>query len=70
MAQGIGIVITERIALAVVSGNAISGALRVHPDDGAITDSLRGVPAETIVQRIVEQVQQLDVEGRLAHVGV
>lgn len=70
MAQGIGIVITERIALAVVSGNAICGALRVHPDDGAITDSLRGVPAETIVQRIVEQVQQLDVEGRLAHVGV
>ena len=70
MAQGIGIVITERIAVAVVSGNTISGALRVHPDDGAITDSLRGVPAETIVQRIVEQAQQLGIEGRLAHVGV
>jgi glucokinase len=70
MANGIGIVITERIAVAVVSGNTISGALRVHPDDGAITDSLRGVPAETIVQRIVEQVQLLGVEGRLAHVGV
>jgi glucokinase len=70
MANGIGIVITERIAVAVVSGNTISGALRVHPDDGAITDSLRGVPAETIIQRIVEQVQQLGVEGRLAHVGV
>jgi glucokinase len=70
MAQGIGIVITERIAVAVVSGNSIIGSLRVHPDDGAITDSLRGVPAETIIQRIVEQVQQLGVEGRLAHVGV
>jgi predicted NBD/HSP70 family sugar kinase len=67
---GIGIVITERIAVAAVSGNTISGALRVHPDDGAITDSLRGVPAETIVQRIVEQAQQLGIEGRLAHVGV
>jgi len=70
MAQGIGIVITERIAVAVVSGNTISGSLRVHPDDGATTDSLRGVPAETIVQRIVEQVQQLGIEGRLAHVGL
>jgi len=70
MAQGIGIVITERIAVAVVSGHTISGALRVHPDDGAITDSLRGVPAETIVQRIVEQAQQLGIQGRLAHVGV
>ncbi|HEY3457634.1 MAG TPA: ROK family protein, partial [Bryobacteraceae bacterium] len=70
MAQGIGIVITERIAVAVVSGNTISGALRVHPDDGAITDSLRGVPAETIVQRIVEQALQLGIQGRLAHVGV
>ena len=70
MAQGIGIVITEWIAVAVVSGHTISGALRVHPDDGAITDSLRGVPAETIVQRIVEQAQQLGIQGRLAHVGV
>lgn len=70
MAQGIGIVITERIAVAVVSGNTISGALRVHPDDGAVTDSLRGVPAETIVQTIVEQVQHLGIEGRPAHVGL
>jgi predicted NBD/HSP70 family sugar kinase len=70
MAQGIGIVITERIAVAVVSGNTISGSLRVHPDDGATTDSLRGVPAETIIQRIVEQVQQLGIEGRLSHIGL
>jgi hypothetical protein len=59
MGKGIGIVITERIAVAAVADNAISGALRVNPEDRTIADSLHGVPAELIVQRIVEEVKAL-----------
>lgn len=70
MTQGIGIVITERIALAVVCGNMITGSLRVHPDDESAVEPLRGVPAESIVQQIVGQVRQLGVEGRPSHVGL
>jgi predicted NBD/HSP70 family sugar kinase len=59
MAQAIGIDITDRIAAGVVSGNEVVGTLAVSPEDSAIADSLQGVPAENIVQRIVGLVQKL-----------
>jgi predicted NBD/HSP70 family sugar kinase len=70
MAKGIGIVITERIAVAAVVDNAISGALRVNPEDRAIADSLHGVPAELIVQRVVEEVKALGLTEPPSHIGI
>jgi predicted NBD/HSP70 family sugar kinase len=70
MAYGIGILITERMAVAAVSGNAVLGSLRVDPEDSSIKDSLRGVPAEAIVQRIARQVQQLELSGSPSHIGL
>jgi predicted NBD/HSP70 family sugar kinase len=70
MAKGIGIVITERIAVAAVADNAISGTLRVNPEDRAIADSLHGVPAELIVQRVVEEVKALGLTDPPTHIGI
>ena len=71
MAHGIGILISERIALAAVSGNAISGGLRLHPaEDGSASDSLRGSPAEAIIQLLAEQVRQLNPSSPPAHIGL
>lgn len=70
MAYGIGVLITERISVAVVSDHAISGLLRVNPEDSAIKDSLRGLPPEVIVQRIVEEVRQLELTQAPSHIGV
>ncbi|MFL6351550.1 MAG: ROK family protein [Bryobacteraceae bacterium] len=70
MAYGIGIIITERIAAAAVSDDAISGLLRVYPEDSSNTDSLQGVPAETIVKTTLQQVQQIELTGTPTHVGV
>jgi glucokinase len=70
MANGIGILITERVAVASVSGHAIVGKMHVHPEDKAITDSLHGVPAEMIVQNIVERVRQLDIKEPPSHIGL
>jgi len=70
MAYGIGVLITERISVAVVSDHAISGVLRVNPEDSSIKDSLRGLPPEVIVQRIVEEVRQLDLTKAPSHIGV
>ena len=60
----------ERIAASVVSENAAVGALRCDPEDDSIKDSLRGVPAELIVQRIVDQVRRLEIHGAPAHIGL
>jgi glucokinase len=70
MAHGIGIVITERIAVAAVSENAIVGRLHTNPEDSTISDSLLGVPAESIVQRIVEMIGQLNLAEPPSHIGV
>jgi predicted NBD/HSP70 family sugar kinase len=70
MGQGIGIVISERISLAAVADNAISGQLRVNPEDLTICDSLHGVPAELIVQRIAEEVRALGLKEAPTHIGL
>jgi len=70
MGKGIGILISERIALALVADNAISGEVRVTPEDLTIADSLHGVPAEVIVQRIAEQVKELGLSEAPAYIGL
>ncbi|HMF77856.1 MAG TPA: ROK family protein [Bryobacteraceae bacterium] len=70
MTYGIGILISERIALAAVSGNAIHGVLRLHPEDDSISDSLRGSPAETIIQSLAKHVRQLGLTEPPSHIGL
>jgi glucokinase len=70
MSKGIGIVITERIAVAAVVDNGISGSLRVNPEDRDIADSLHGVPAELIVQRVVDEVRALGLTEPPTYIGL
>lgn len=70
MAQGIGIFITERIALGVVENNALVGSLRLDPEDDEVEDSLRGMPAEAIFERVATLAKQLGLKQAPAFVGV
>ncbi|MGA8025992.1 MAG: ROK family protein [Bryobacteraceae bacterium] len=70
MAHGIGVLITERISVAAVSDHEVVGAMRVNPEDVDIKDSLRGLPPEVIVQKIVEEVRQLGLAETPSHIGV
>ncbi len=69
MAHGIGVVITERITVAAVRDNQIDGELRIDPEESS-ADSLLGVPADLIIQRIVELVRQLDLKEPPTHIGI
>ncbi len=70
MAYGIGVVITERITVGTVSNNELTGPLRLSPSDLTISDSLQGVPAEMIIQRIVSEIEQLNCKEAPSHIGV
>ena len=70
MAQGIGVFISERIVVAAVSGNAVTSPLRISPGDSSDSDSLHGVPAETIIQRIVSEIKELGLKEPPAHLGI
>ena len=69
MGHGIGVVITERIAAAAVRDNQIVGTVRVTPEDSS-SDSLLGVPADIIVQRIVDLVRQIGISDAPSYIGV
>lgn len=68
MSHGIGISLTERIAAAVIVDHAVSGELMAEPDAGP--NSLSGVPADTIVQRIADLLKRLEVHESPRHVGL
>jgi glucokinase len=70
MAHSVGVVITERITVGAVSGSELLGALNVSPEDPSISDSLLGVPAELIIQRIVSEIRELGLKEAPTHVGV
>jgi predicted NBD/HSP70 family sugar kinase len=70
MALGIGVLITERLSCAAVSDNAVVGQISVDPEDSSIKDSLQGVPAEQIIERLVQQVRTLQPPETPAYIGV
>ncbi len=70
MALGIGVLITERLSCAAVSDNTVVGELCVDPEDSSVKDSLQGVPAEQIVERIIEQVRRLKLPDTPVYFGL
>lgn len=70
MTQGIGILITERIAAAAVSDNAICGSPKAYPEDDSITDALQGVPAEEIIAKVADLVRSLELKNAPDYIGL
>jgi glucokinase len=70
MASGIGVLVAERVAAALVHDHQISGEVRVFPSDGHTADALLGMPAEVIVEKIVDVIRPLLSEPGLDCVGV
>ncbi|MBV8830972.1 MAG: ROK family protein [Acidobacteriaceae bacterium] len=70
MAHGIGIIITERISVAAVRDHELVGALRSDPDDSSIADTLQGVPAEIIIERMVDLSKQLNLSDPPEYIGL
>ena len=68
MPYGIGISVTESLSAAVIADHAVAGNVVVEPDADAA--SLMGVPADTILQRIADLLQQLQISEPPAHIGL
>lgn len=62
MSRSIGVLATERLAVGVVEGACLVGALRVFPAQGADGDPLCDMPAAEIAQAIRREVE-LAAEG-------
>jgi glucokinase len=70
MRRTIGITTAERIVTGLVEGRKLVGSLRIFPEDAAQADELLSMPADTIAQRIREQIEAVAGGGTLAAVGI
>jgi predicted NBD/HSP70 family sugar kinase len=70
MGRTIGVMAAEHVAVGVVEGDRIAGAVRVFPETGSEADSLRDMPADEIAQSIRRQVQLAAEGGEVSALGV
>jgi glucokinase len=70
MGHTIGALVTEHIAVGVVGNNELVGAVRRFPAADNFRDVLEGMPAEEIVRRIAEEIEQVSRGVEVEAVGV
>lgn len=59
MASGVGVFVSERVAAALVDDHEIKGAVHTFPPDHVEPDVLLGMPAEVLVEAIIDLVRPL-----------
>ena len=70
MAGGIGVLVAERIAAALVDNHELSSPVHSYPEDDLVSDALLGLPVELLVERIVEVVGPLVKKGKPSCLGI
>ncbi len=70
MSTGIGVLVAERIAAALVQDHRLASSLHAYPADPLVTDALLGLPAETIVTNVVDVLRPLIQEGDPETIGI
>jgi glucokinase len=70
MARTIGVALTDRVTVGVVEDNRLCGAVRRYPDLEDPFESLRGMPADDIAQRLREQIEMPIRESPVLAIGV
>jgi predicted NBD/HSP70 family sugar kinase len=70
MGRTIGVLAMEHLAVGVVEGDRIAGAVSVFPEKGGGADSLRDVPADEIAEIIRRQVRLVAEGNDPAALGV
>ena len=70
MGHTIGALVTEHIAVGLIEGGELVGAVRRFPDGENLRDVLEGMPAEEIVRRIAEEIEAISQGVEVDAVGV
>ena len=68
MARSIGVLATRYIWVGMVEGTKL-GTVRMYPEPGQVEIDLKSLPADAIIAKILEQVEQLHEGERVDSVG-
>jgi len=70
MGVAIGILAAQHVAAGLVEGNKVSGSVRTFPESSGKSETLQGMPAESIAQCIREQIEVLGKGREVGAIGV
>lgn len=70
MSKTIGVLAVEHVALGVVEDHKLVGKMRLFPENVEDSDALLGMPADAIVQRLLEEIEILAEGEPVQAVGV
>src|ERR1700687_1530315 len=70
MRRTVGVLVMEHIAVGLVEGDKVVGALNIYPKKPQTLDPLQSMPAEGIVDCIRQQVEKVANGEKIAAIGI
>jgi glucokinase len=70
MRRTIGVLVMEHIAVGLVEGAKVVGALNIYPQKSQTLDPLQSMPAESIVDGIRQQIEKFANGEKIAAIGI
>src|ERR1700687_6482925 len=70
MRRTVGVLVMEHIAVGLVEGDKVVGALNIYPKKPQTLDPLQSMPAESIVECIRQQVEKVADGEKIAAIGI
>jgi len=70
MRRTVGVLVMEHIAVGLVEGDKVVGALNIYPQKSQTLDPLQSMPAESIVDGIRQQVEKFANGEKIAAIGI
>ena len=70
MRRTVGVLVMEHIAVGLVEGAKVVGALNIYPQKSQTLDPLQSMPAESIVECVRQQVEKVANGAEIAAIGI
>src|SRR5258706_196324 len=70
MRRTVGVLVMEHIAVGLVEGDKVVGALNIYPQKSQTLDPLQSMPAESIVECVRQQVEKVANGAAIAAIGI
>ena len=70
MSRTVGVLVMEHIAVGLVEGNKLAAPPNIYPQQGSSADALLSMPAESIGERIKQQIAEVTRGQKIEAVGL
>ena len=70
MPKTVGVLVMEHIAVGLVEGNKLAAPPSLYPEQGASADALLAMPAESIGERIKQQIAEVTRGEKIEAIGL